>query len=227
MTEKTDSRMETEDCWKHIGVYGDRTCSRLPAAGHCQNCPRYSAMGAALLDREPPGGYAREWAALLAREKEIEARGTISVVILRLGEEWLALSTDIFREVIEVGRVHTIPHRANAALIGLVNVRGEIHLCVSLAALLGHEEPARAVEDERRRAYPRMVVVARRGDRWVFPVDEVQGVHRFHPTEIRNVPVTVSNAAATFTRGVFDWEGKSVGHLDEELLFSAFARSVS
>ena len=226
MDDKTKTCEHMEQCWRHIGVAGDRSCPQLAEFGHCQNCPRYAKAGAKMLDRVPPDGYAREWAALLAEEKEEEARGTAAAVVFRLGEEWLALPTDAFKEVTEVGPVHTIPHRTNNILLGLVNVRGEIQLCVSIANLLGIEQTEPERPADRHRAYPRMVVIQRGGDRWVFMADEIQGTCRFRPDELNNVPVTVANAAASYTKGVLNWQDRSIGVLDEELVFNSLGRSV-
>jgi chemotaxis-related protein WspD len=44
---------------------------------------------------------------------------------------------------------------------------------------------------------------------------------------IRSAPATVAGAGASFTRGVFDWNGRPVGVLDEQLLFQAMNRGLS
>lgn len=226
-TNSSDTSLAMDDnCWRTVGVFGDRTCPRLASVGHCHNCPKFSRIGTRLFDREPPEGYAREWAALLAQEKDAETKGLLSVVIFRVGGEWLALPTGVFKEVTEVGRVHSIPHRRSEALMGLVNVRGDIQLCVSLARLLGVAEEAEN-RGSARGAYRRHVTVERGGSRWVFAADEIHGIHRVDPSDVKNVPVTVANWITTYTKGVFVWDDKSVGCLDEELLFSALGRSVS
>lgn len=217
----------SEDCWKKVGIAGDRTCPELKKLGHCRNCHRYSEIGGRMLDREPPEGYLEAWGALLAKEKTEEVRDTISVVVFRIGAEWLALTTSVFREVTDVRRIHSIPHRDNNILLGLVSVRGEIQLCVSLANLLGVDKAEAPRSAERRRLYPRLIVVEKGGDRWVFAVDELHGIHRLHPGKIRNVPATVMDGKASFTKGIFEWERNGVAYLDEELVFSALRRSIS
>ena len=61
----------------------------------------------------------------------------ISVLIFRLGEEWLAFRTHTVAEVTLPRPVHRIPHRSNAVLSGMVNLQGQVQLCVSLHGLLG------------------------------------------------------------------------------------------
>ncbi|HRU06095.1 MAG TPA: chemotaxis protein CheW [Candidatus Brocadiia bacterium] len=217
-------------CWNDVGVGGSRACPRLKDAGHCANCPRFGGAGSALLDREPPEGYEKEWAALLARAKERENRGDLAVVVFRIGGEWLALPAAVFQEVTESRRVHGVPHRSGGALLGVVNVRGEVQLCVSLARLLGLDEgaePAPQPGEPRLRATYRRLVVARQGaERWVFPVDEMHGLVRFNSADMANVPVTVAKAKASFTLGLFAWESRSVGLLDAASVFAALGRSV-
>jgi len=225
MTHDTDETGKALDCWQRIGVGGDRTCPELARLAHCRNCPKYADGGARMLDREPPADYLSMWTDMLGHALEDEERGTLSVVIFRIGEEWLALSAEVFEEVTELRRIHSIPHSPNNVLLGLANVRGAIQLCISLSHLLGLESGPSG-DDADQRAYERMVVVQRDGARWVFAVDEMHGVHRLRRDDLQNVPVTISSGKESYTKGVFDWEHRSVGYLDEELLFSALRRSV-
>ena len=119
--------------------------------------------------------------------------------------------------------VHSLPHRNKGAVLGLVNVRGELLICISLAALLGLE----TVKDDHRASHNRLMVVNRDGCRFVFPVDEVHGAHRYDPRTLKAVPATVAKSTPTYTGGVLAWQEKSVGCLDDEALFSAFNRSLA
>jgi chemotaxis-related protein WspD len=109
--------------------------------------------------------------------------------------------------------------------LGLINVRGELLICVSLGRLLGLEaDPAR---DKTNALYERLVVAEWQGKLLTFPVNEVHGIHRYHPEELKEVPATVAKAGSSFTRNIIAWENKFVGCLDEELLFSTLNRSLS
>jgi len=213
----------TNDCWKLIGVWGDRTCLELKTYTHCRNCPVYSTGGRNLLEREAPEGYLNEWTKLLA-EAKVEPhslrslKNTISVVIFRLGLEWLALPSELFKEVTPVSVIHTLPHRSNAIFLGLVNIRGEIHISISLSALLGLETVADTHHNISNIVYRRMVVLERGGSCWVFPVDEVHNVHRFHSDDFCNVPASVSKSTNTYTKSMLKWQNKNVIYLDDELL---------
>jgi chemotaxis-related protein WspD len=180
-----------------------------------------------LLDREPPGDYLRDWTKRIAAEKKIAQPGTNSVVIFRIGIEWLALPTRVFQEVAEHCTLHTVPHRRGGVLAGLVNIRGELLLCASLGALLGLERSAAETKEKKRVIYDRLLVANRDGNRLAFPVDEVQRVLRYHPRDLKPVPATLENAAATFTIGMLPWENKTVGCLDDELLFYKLDKSFS
>lgn len=209
------------DCWNRIGVRGDRSCPELPRVGHCHNCPVFAAAGRQLLDAPPPEGYLDDWTERLA------ASQTQSVLAFRLAEEWLALPVPVLVEVTAPRPVRRIPHRGGL-LAGLVNIRGELHLCARLDQLLGisrtEEEstPARPSSPSR----PRLLVVRHRGDGWVFPVDEVDQVYRVPLADLTRVPATVARSPTRLTRGVFPWEGRPVGYLDEERLFEALRARV-
>jgi chemotaxis-related protein WspD len=163
---------------------------------HCHNCPVYTAAGRGLFERAVPEAYRQEWTDVLAREKDIGAADTLSVFVFRLGAEWLALPTQVCQEVTERCVVRQLPHRSDAILLGLVNIRGEIRLCISLSGLLGLEADDEARPQTGYRAYQWLVVIARDAAVWVFPVDEVYGLHPCHPGALQGVPVTVAKAPA-------------------------------
>lgn len=215
----------SERCWNSIGISGDRSCPELLEMIHCRNCQVYAQAGRSLLEREIPDHYLLEWASSVAEEKTEQATGTLSVVIFRLGQEWLALSALLFQEITPVSSVRTLPHRSNQIFQGLVNIRGELQLCVSLRDLLGIErEMTRSTSQHA--TYQRMVVVQSQKSNWVFPVDEVYGVQRIHPEDIRNLPATLSNAKDTYTKGIIPWRNHSVSYLDDELLFYTLNRRI-
>lgn len=178
-----------------------------------------------MLDRELAPAYRQEWTELLARPKPTRITGTKSVVIFRVGPEWLSLPAQVFQEVAERRVHHTLPHRDNDMLLGLVNIRGELLVCVSLSRLLGVEVIKK--KETQHSVYERLLVVAREGQRLVFPVNEVYGIHRYHPAELKEVPATVSLATAKYSQGVLLWEDKTVGCLDDELVFYTLNRSLS
>ncbi len=201
-------------CWNQIGVRGDRSCPELPTVIHCHNCPVFAGAGRQFLDSPSPAGYLEEWAERLAAPLEQPAAGLRGVLVFRLGEEWLALPVGVLVEVAMPRPIHRVPHRGGVA--GLVNVRGELHLCAHLGRLLGIEP---AASGEGRSA--RLLVVRRQSEGWAFLVDEVDRAHRLPAGELTATPATVARAAARLTAGVFAWGGHSVGYLDEARLFEA------
>ncbi len=221
-----DDRFEAS-CWKRIGVWGDapERCPKLAEVVHCRNCEIYYHAGRSLLERDLPEGYATEWANAMAAQKEDDTTGSGTVVIFRIEDEWMALPARIFAEVMEPEKPHSIPGRNGKVLMGIINVHGELHLCVSLLNLLGID-PRKASADTGQGAFRRMVVVDKDGERWVFPVDEIYGVQRVSLDAFENVPVTVSRGESTFTRSIFHWKDRSVALLDDGLLFTRLTRSV-
>jgi len=213
-------------CWKEIGTFGDRSCPELTALAHCRNCPVYSAAGRRLLDREHPDGYRQEWTDLLANRKDAGTVETISMIVFRLREELLALKTVFFQEAAEAAVPHSIPLRTGEVFKGVVNINGELILCVSAAALLGisGEECDGAAD---RKVYPRLVVVSRDGQRFAFPVDEVLGVHRFPLALLQELPATASRSIRALTAGIIPWHDRTVGLLEEEKFFAALSRSLT
>lgn len=213
------------DCWRRIGVNGDGSCPELQQHFHCRNCPVYSAAGALLLERSLLPDYRRDWALHFARPKEAMAVGEISVVLFRIGTEWIALPTGSFQEVADMRKIHSIPHRRKGTLLGVVNVRGELVLCVALDKILGLTRSKEKSGD--RAVYERLLVATAESRRIAFPVDEVHGVHRFDADELRDPPATLSKSGASYTLGVLPWNGKLTICLDAELLFPALNESIA
>jgi chemotaxis-related protein WspD len=210
-----------EDCWSRIGVMGNGSCAELDKHIHCRNCPVYASAGARLLDRPMPENYRRDWALHFSAPKRQVAPGSVSLLLFRLGGEWLALPTQVFQEVVELRKAHTIPHRRQGALLGIVNVRGELLVAVSLARVLGIEAP----KDLPKTA--RLLVSVWESQRVVFPVDEVYGVHRCDPEQLAEPPSTLAKSGSSYTRSVLHWQNNLVCCLDTELLFPALSQSIA
>jgi chemotaxis-related protein WspD len=216
------------DCWSRIGVSGDRTCPELNSFIHCRNCPVFATAARAFFDRPAPEGYLPGWSRWLAKsgrdddgegagEAENEAQSheeKVSVLIFRLGPEWLAFRTQTVAEVTTPRPVHRVPHRTNEVFLGLVNLQGQVQLCVSLHGLLG----VTAVSN------PARLVVLRDRDRaetWAFAADQVLGVQQVPRGRWRGVPSTLANPTIGFSQAVLSWKARSIGLLDEERVFMA------
>jgi chemotaxis-related protein WspD len=221
----TETSPAISDCWNKIGVEGDCSCRELEKFVHCRNCPVYARAGLEVLNRPLPADYRQERTAHFADIRKPVTGHKTSVVIFRIGLEWLGLPTQVLQEVVEHGPVHSVPHRRHGVLLGLVNIRGELLPCVSVGRLLGLDPGASA--EKLRTFYDRLLVVAWEGKRLVFPADEVYGIHRFPSEETAQPPTTLVRASSTFTYAVFPWQEKMVGLLEAELLFSTLNRSLS
>ncbi len=213
------------DCWNKIGVRGDGSCRELDKHIHCRNCPAYTAAASVLLDRDIPPAYLNEWTQHFSRERRVEELDTEAIVVFRIGDEWLGLPAAVFSEFVDTRAVHSLPHRRNGTLLGLANVRGELLVCVSLAKVLGIVTETK--KKLQHAVYGRLVVIRDKDSRIVFPVDEVHGIHRFHPGQLTEVPATVAKATATHTKAMLPWENRAVGCLDDQLLFYTLNRSLA
>jgi chemotaxis-related protein WspD len=215
---------EVHACWNEIGVHGDGTCPELQKHLLCRNCPVYSTAGVQLLNRPLPAEYRRQRNADFALQKRPAAPRLGSAVVFRITTEWFALPTEVFQEAAEERPVHTLPHRRTGIVLGLVNIRGELLICVSLSRVLGLEPslPARTPGP----LPHRLLVGDWGGSRFVFPVDEIGGIHRFDPQQLQAPPATLARSNVTFTRGILTWERRTVGLLDPNLLFAALNRSL-
>ncbi len=234
MTRQSNMEKKVNDCWNHIGIWGkEKTrCSELQKVVHCRNCKVYSKAGRCLLERTPPDGYLDELKKVIAKEHETEDYKTESIVIFRLGYEWLALPTMLFKEVICMRKVHTLPHRRYGSLKGLVNVHGELLICISLGRLLGIDKQE-ITEVSEKKIYKRFIVFSGDGGQYVFPVSEIKGIHRYAPSEIYHAPSTAAYCASSYLKGMLDLHGVAenenvlhVGCLDGQKLLNSLKKEV-
>lgn len=180
-----------------------------------------------LLERKADDRYIAEWTELLQAPRTTTVqKETDSIVIFRLGEEWLGMSTLIFHEVAERRSVHKIPHRSSPTLMGLTNFRGQLRICIDMHKFLEIAPGDQTSKKTSSVVYQRMVAIQQDDDFWIFPVDEVLGIHRFDMTKQTNVPVTVSKSTANYMKGVIAWRDFQVNLLDEGLLLYSLKRSL-
>jgi chemotaxis-related protein WspD len=145
-------------------------------------------------------------------------QGNYSVFIFRLGKQWFALPTHFLKEVTLPKQIIPIPYKTNSILLGTVNINGELRLCVSAHTLLGITPTASS---------NRMIVIAKEGEIWVFPVDEIEGTVHWNSKELKILPFTPSRSIQNYLAGEMKTESKEIYLFDEELLFSALQRSLT
>lgn len=210
-----------DDCWNRIGIRGDKSCPLLIEHIHCRNCAVYSAAATRLLDR-----YALQQEDRMQLSDAVESEvKTRSLLMFRLGEEWLGLATRSLVEVAPQQTIHSLPHQRSRALLGVANVRGALVACLSLVELLGLDSVSSAASGTR--VMPRMLIIAANGGPVVLPVDEVDGIHAIEERILDAASRSGAQNNAKYTRGVLQFKGRSLRWLDEEQLLSAVTRSLS
>ncbi|NWB84875.1 chemotaxis protein CheW [Pseudomonas gingeri] len=209
-----------DDCWNRIGIHGDKSCPLLIEHIHCRNCAVYSAAATRLLDRYSLQQERPEQGAVVEAASDVVTR---SLLMFRLGEEWLGLATRCLVEVAPLQTIHSLPHQRSRALLGVANVRGALVACLSLVELLGLDASITVTPGGR--IMPRMLIVGAQGGPVVLPVDEVDGIHAIDQRLLDNASAAGPQASARFTRGVLPFRGCSLRWLDEEQLLSAVTRS--
>ncbi|VAW81543.1 hypothetical protein MNBD_GAMMA12-2501 [hydrothermal vent metagenome] len=220
-------KISINDCWNKIGVWGnaDEKCSLLKEVIHCQNCNVYSQAGRQLLNRETPENYQSDWKNIYQDRNTESADDSESAIIFRLAYEWFALSVSTLEEITDIVNIHSIPHRHDKVLRGMVNIRGSLQLCISVGALLNispHDK--NTITD--RIVHERMIVVQRDNNRYVFPVSEIQNIHHYTLDSLKQPPATIARATGTFITGVLEINDRRIGVIDPDLLFNVIQRNM-
>lgn len=201
----------TEHCWRRIGVYGggDQSCEKLAEVLHCRNCPTFRSAARTLFERESPPTPSRD---LLGTE--VADTGVASLLLFRLGSQWLGLPPSLLVEIATTGPIRRLAHRAGGLIEGVVGVRGELHLCVALSELLdlGRRSASGAASE-------RLVLVrGAHASALAFRADEVRGLVHAPATGTVAPPQALTTALARVLSGFFDHPLGRVGVLEPTAL---------
>jgi chemotaxis-related protein WspD len=210
------SAVPLDHCWRRIGVQGgDHSCERLAEVLHCRNCPVFSAAARTLLQRESAVEPTPEW-----RDPDARREDRASALVFRLGAQWLGLPPAQVVEVAPNRDVRRLAHRTAGRIEGLVNVRGELRLCVSLVELLGLG--ARAASDAR----ARLVLVDDDGQVLAFRCDEMQGLASYAAGDAQTPPDTLPAALRRCVGGMLPLDQRHVALLDGPALTRLLRQAV-
>lgn len=234
--------MSILSCWRDIGIHGDRSCPELIELIHCRNCDRYAQGVRILFERTRSDEAIAETRSSLPCDlpthfpdssrtwrssTEVISQGVTAVetqrnavAIFRIAQEWFALPASVFQSITVPTPIRPIPMRSNSLFQGLVNVRGELLLCVDLRSLL------HGVEKATPETTPRLAIVQDETQRWAFLVDEFQGIESVPLSSLFAPPLTLLKAVETYTQKLFTWQNRTISYLDESLLFEALNRKV-
>ena len=183
-----------DHCWRRIGVYGgDHSCPMLVETLHCRNCVIFSDAARTLFNRE----------AAIDDDAETQHAGNAQeslrpALVFRLGEQWLGLPPLLVAEVAGRQPIRRLAHRTTGRLEGVVNVRGELCLCVALGELLGLGDRGETG------ATARMVLVSDAHTRVLaFRCEEVLGLQHFPEATLQPPPDTLPEPLRQCVEGLF------------------------
>jgi chemotaxis-related protein WspD len=211
---------KTESCWSTIGVWGNaqKKCERLGEVIHCRNCDVFSMAGRGVFERKHPAGYLTQWQKEISSLKEKREKGDVSVMVFRLGNEWLALPVECIQEIVEERKVHKIPHNKGMYILGIVNIGGEINTCYSLMSLLEIDENL----ERNRGELQRLIVISVNGERFSLPVCEISGLARYSSSDLLPTPATLGKNMGAYLDGMFHLQELQVAALSIEQIYRGF-----
>jgi chemotaxis-related protein WspD len=191
-----DNPAPIDDCWNRIGVSGDQSCARLEQHIHCRNCDVVSNAAQRNLQRPVSFGYREQWAAILRQPQARRAASDRSA---------------------PAAHGHRLPHRANAGLLGVVNVGGRLTPMMSLGAVLGIDEQDGPAAP-RRHVFARLLVLQWEGQTFALPVADLHGIAHYAHADLAPAPATINKGPGRFLTGVLALGDMQVGVLDAQLI---------
>lgn len=209
-----------DDCWNKIGVSGDQSCAALEQHIHCRNCEAYSGAAQRNLQRAVDAGYREQWAGHFRQPAAQRAASDKSVLVFRVGREWLALPPRSIASVAPQAPLHRLPHRGGNGLLGIVNVGGKLTPSMSLGVLLGIDEqdgPATAGRGGRH-TFARLLVMQWEGQPFALPVADLHGIVRYAEAGLAAPAATINKGLHRFLTGVLAQGEMKIGLLDEALV---------
>ncbi len=207
---------KARDCWNRVGVWAHAVtrCERLQEVVHCRNCEIFVAAGKQIFERALPPGYRQENLVSLASTGTISPQDSVSIIVFRLGDEHFCLPANVFEAVKEARPVHRLPHVKNPFVKGVVNIAGKVCLCHSLRTVLAVNSRDHDPAGKSRHSYKRLIVVNLDAGRYVFSVDEVKGMARYRPEQLKSPPATIGDEVRQLIQGTFQHQGERVAVLN-------------
>jgi chemotaxis-related protein WspD len=177
-----------------------------------------------LLERQIDPAYVAEWTQLLAKDRETSVSLTFqSLVVFRLGHEWLALPARSFSGITGMHTIRKVPHRSKDILEGLVNMQGQLSLCIDLAKFMDVARlPAPSAQSKQK-----MISIGEGQEKWVFVVDEILGLFPCDLGDFSHPPVNIEKSSTNYLKGLINIGDKCVSVLDEELLLYGLERRIA
>ena len=213
-----DSNNTINDCWNKIGVWrkDEAECPLLQNVIHCRNCETYINSGLSFLNREFPDNYCNNNTEIYKQAPETNTGEIVSVIIFRSLQNWFALRTSIFVEIDNDKTVHSIPHNKNNVISGLVNIRGELELCISLTSLISHK----ANNTNETTDKTKLIIIKLESGKYALKPDEILGVYKINNQDIQTSASSITGDSDHMVSGSFDHDKKHIGLIDDDLLNS-------
>ncbi len=223
-TDRDTTQTRLNDCWNKIGDKNQsgKRCEKLAEMIRCRNCPVFITAGRSLLDRPLDEEYQRQLTEHYGSPIQAVKTHYRKSFVFRAGNEWLGLRPSLIHEIVNMGPIHSIPHKSSRVFRGIVNIRGRLEICVSIGGVL-RIEPAHTKYGL---SPERLVVVVKAGQSVVFPVSEVMGPVQYEKDDVKPLPITISGSKAAYTKGILSINGKDIGLLDDVLLFRVLTRNL-
>jgi len=218
--ELKNSDMALAHCWNSKGTWGNRSCEALATIPGCRECNVFRQAGRQLLERPAPEAYAAHWAKQIGQADQRQADKGSAVLICRLADEYFAFIASKIGEVMPSLPSHQIPHTRGSILKGMVSLRGELQLLVSLRQVLDIADEHEAAED----AW--MIKAWSGSETLIFSVSELCTVYRYQAAELKPAPATLSAAMAALTTGILQWNGHAVALLNASILYEQMIRGL-
>ncbi len=214
------------NCWSRIGVWrqDEEVCPKLAEVIHCRNCTTYIDAGLILLDRELPDNYAEDYLKTSQINTQQDDDNATSCLIFRVNNEWYALKASVLSEISEITVRHSIPHNRNSIMDGLVNIRGEMEICISFPNLTGNAKNDISAKGSNK---ARIIIIKLVSGKYAFQVDEVMGIMKINDHTIKQPPASLSKSNSVLCQGIFDYNQENIGLVDELRMDNILVESLS
>jgi len=164
-------------------------------------------------------GKRRTWAMSAGKSAEVEdvdeVEQDLELLRFRLAGEEYAVDIEKIVEIVPPRATTRVPN-ANAAIVGIMSLRGTIVTVFDLRRRLGHPPIGEGDVDDRR-----MIVVEREGETAGFLVDKVSRVVKLDPSELESHPVVSAAEQSDYVGGVFQSTDGLVILLDLEKILAS------
>jgi len=168
-------------------------------------------------EQAPPDDYLQTWSQRLAEPEVSKRTEDMGVLVIRLGDAYMAWRADACLTLLAMHPIHRLPHRHHPALCGLIALSGQLIPCLSLAHVL-HLPVTWDVSQAS------LMLLGKEEQPTAMMVDAVVSYMRLNHQDVLPLPDAMADYERYASESMVLWQERAIPLLSEEQVLQNVAR---